>query len=209
MDIKHTIKKIRNSILSSGPSGTRLLKFDGHMVVWAQWQDAYQWDRRNPLQIHHRLTHEHVYLDSASKMRNHLAEDVLDANMLQLFFERAESMGSGGASLSGCIALLKQTSRLIAIFHDPRPISVPSDDRLAQLITIGGWFKDLETTIMAETSLSGKAKRAMLLSPETREDTESSILGCVSLVEHRYETYIIYNTISICMFQCLRLCKYL
>ena len=209
MDIKHTIKKIRNNILSSGPSGTRLLKIDGHMVVWAQWQDAYQWDRRNPLQVHHRLTHEHVYLDSASKMRNRLAEDVLDANMLQLFFERAESMGSGGASLSGCIALLEQTSRLIAIFHDTRPISVPSDDRLAQLITIGRWFKDWETTTMAETSLSGKAKRAMLLSPETREDTESSILGFVSLVEHRYGTYIIYNTISICMCQCLRLCKYL
>ena len=139
--------------------------------------------------------------------------------MLQLFLERAESMGSDGGSLSGSISLLKQTSRLIAIFHDPRPISVPSGDRLAQLITIGEWFKDWEKTIMADISLSGKAKRAMLLSPETREDTESSIRGFVSFVEHRYgtcynvcvsaNTYIIYNTISICKFQCMRLCKYL
>ena len=32
MDIKHTLKKIRNNILSSGPSGTRLLNLEGHMV---------------------------------------------------------------------------------------------------------------------------------------------------------------------------------
>ena len=51
MDIKHTIKKIRNNILSSGPSGTHLLYIVGH--DWTQWQDAYWFGRLNLLQIRH------------------------------------------------------------------------------------------------------------------------------------------------------------
>lgn len=36
------------------------------------------------MSFHHKLTVEHFQLDPASKMRNHLAEDVLDRNMLAL-----------------------------------------------------------------------------------------------------------------------------
>jgi len=36
------------------------------------------------MSIHNKLTSEHFELDAASKMRNHLAEDVLDRNMLEL-----------------------------------------------------------------------------------------------------------------------------
>ena len=36
------------------------------------------------MSLHHKLTVDHFQLDPASKMRNHLAEDVLDRNMLAL-----------------------------------------------------------------------------------------------------------------------------
>ena len=186
MDIKHTIKKIRNNILASSPTGTRQLRIHDHDVMWSHWQDAYQWDRRNPLQIHNNLKHDHLYLDSASKMRNRLAEDVLDINMLQLFMERAESMGDRGASLCGCIALRQQTSQLISIFRDQRPITVTSDDRLGKLVAIARSFTGWQDSVMADTTIaSTKTKRSQLLSTETRDDTQSSIMGFVALVQHR------------------------
>lgn len=36
------------------------------------------------MSLHHKLTADHFELNPASKMRNHLAEDVLDKNMLEL-----------------------------------------------------------------------------------------------------------------------------
>ena len=36
------------------------------------------------MSLHHKLTVDHFQLDPASKKRNHLAEDVLDRNMLAL-----------------------------------------------------------------------------------------------------------------------------
>ena len=182
MDIKHTLKKIRNNILSSGPKGTRLLIVEGQQVTWSQWEDAYKWDRHNPAQIHNKLTHGHIFLDSASKMRNHLAEHVLDENMLQLFLERKESLGDNGIC---CIKLLKQTSILIQIFHDARTINQPGDRRLKQLRDIHKWFKRWEENVHAEPNLTNKDKNRRLMSAETREDTESSILGFVTLVKHR------------------------
>ena len=169
----------------------------GHPVIWSQWQDAYQWDRQNPLQIHHHLTHEHLFLDSASKMRNRLAEDVLNTDMLQLFLERSESMGERGVSLRGCVDILKQTSRLIDILDDSRPINDPADERLEQLESVNRWFKRWEEEVMANTGLSTKEKRRRLLSAETREDLESSIIGFVTLVRNRYD-FNIYMPNAIC-----------
>ena len=36
------------------------------------------------MSLHHKLTVDHFQLDPASKMHNHLAEDVLDRNILAL-----------------------------------------------------------------------------------------------------------------------------
>ena len=46
------------------------------------WVDAFKWDQLNPVRVHKKLTQEHIYPDQASKMRNHLVEDVLDQEML-------------------------------------------------------------------------------------------------------------------------------
>ena len=55
------------------------------MITWQQFKDAYNWDQSNfSLPVHERLSEQHFELDSAAKMRNHLAEDVLDRKMLFL-----------------------------------------------------------------------------------------------------------------------------
>ena len=79
-------KKIRNNLEKSNLSGKpRSLKIQGKNVTWQQFKDAFQWDQKSfSLPLHEKLTDQHFNLDPASKMRNHLAEDVLDDKMLFL-----------------------------------------------------------------------------------------------------------------------------
>ncbi|KAJ8321537.1 hypothetical protein KUTeg_000913 [Tegillarca granosa] len=87
MDISHTIKKIRNNIAKSGDSShcKRHLKLGLHFIEWKHFQSAYLWDiSTHPFPVHHKLTQEHFFLTSESKMRNHLAEDVLNDKMIHL-----------------------------------------------------------------------------------------------------------------------------
>ena len=58
---------------------------DGKNISWQQFRDAFNWDQLNfSLPLHEKLTLAHFDIDSAAKMRNHLAEDVLDRKMLFL-----------------------------------------------------------------------------------------------------------------------------
>jgi hypothetical protein len=57
-------------------------------------------------------------------MRNHLAEDVLDSEMLHLMIKYKEGLSEEkGSELNSSIELLESTSILIKNFRDPRPIS--------------------------------------------------------------------------------------
>ena len=52
------------------------------MIIWSQLEAAYNFDQDfTSLHIHERLTEHHFNLDPSSKMRNHLAEDVLNKSM--------------------------------------------------------------------------------------------------------------------------------
>ena len=87
MDYSHVIKKIRNNICKSGSMGyhKRNLLHDQNYIHWDHWKNAYTWDiSTNPFPVHHKLSNEHMFLTSESKMRNRLAEDVLDVEMLHL-----------------------------------------------------------------------------------------------------------------------------
>lgn len=87
MDISHVLKKIRNNISKSGDAAfcKRHLKYGDTFIEWDHFKGAYLWDiSTNPFPIHHKLSQEHIYLTSESKMRNHLAEEVLNGEMLHL-----------------------------------------------------------------------------------------------------------------------------
>ena len=84
--LQHNLKKIRNNISKSNVKvKPRCLQVNGKTITWEQFKEAYNWDQSNfSLPVHERLSELHFELDSAAKMRNHLAEDVLDRKMLFL-----------------------------------------------------------------------------------------------------------------------------
>lgn len=92
--LQHNFKKIRNNILKSGvdESSTRHLKVGGNKsILWEHFVNAFNYDQgEHSLSYHNKLTLDHFQLDPASKMRNHLAEDVLDKNMLNLMRVRIQ-----------------------------------------------------------------------------------------------------------------------
>ena len=104
MDISHVIKKIRNNVLKSGvtKSSTRHLTLPNKNIIqWEMWVDAYKWDQRNALQLHRKLTNEHIFLNQQGKMRNHFAEEVLNTEMLKLMLEYKASLANQGDILNG------------------------------------------------------------------------------------------------------------
>ena len=115
----HNIKKIRNNIFASGDAEfcTRKLRFKGHDIVWNHWIKAYNWDTAtNLVRIHQKLTDEHLFLNKWAKMRNHLAEEALDNNMLHLM-QQCQGSLKDGHYLESTTDLLTNTSKLKKIFH--------------------------------------------------------------------------------------------
>jgi hypothetical protein len=136
MDYSHVMKKIRNNILKSGHLQycKRLLMYNNQSIIWDHWLKSYQWDvSSNCLKIYPQLTEEHFHLNSQLKMRNKLAENVLDKNMLNLMELYKKSLGENGNVLNSSIELLKNTSVLVEIFRDNRPLKMYEDSRIAAL----------------------------------------------------------------------------
>ncbi|KAM7437563.1 hypothetical protein ABFA07_012832 [Porites harrisoni] len=147
MDPKHNIKKIRNNIEKSNASGKpRCLMIKGKNVTWQYFKDAFNWDQKSfSLPLHEKLTDQHFNLDPASKMRNHLAEDVLDDKMLFLMQKYQENMmgqGKDSSHLDSTISLLVHTSKLVNLFNDKLVIRSNSDPRLGQLNQFHKYMND-------------------------------------------------------------------
>ena len=83
---QHNFKKLRNNIEKSNVfEKPRCLTVGNKRILWSQLVEAYNYDQNNTsIHIHEKLTEQHFHLDPADKMRNHLAEDVLDKRMLYL-----------------------------------------------------------------------------------------------------------------------------
>ena len=143
MDVSHVLKKIRNNVIKSGISAkcTRLLTLPNDLTVqWHMFIDCYRWDQQNSLQLHRKLSNEHLFPDSQLKMRNYLAEDVLDKEMLNLMKVNRNSQGENVEILDGAIEFLENTSKLVSVFRDMRPVKVMTDERLLTLQNVSNWF---------------------------------------------------------------------
>ena len=185
MDYCHVIKKIRNSLLKSRSGGVRTIEdASGRLVMWDFWVEAFNHSRSAPLEIHRKLTYKHVFPENADKMRNHLAEEVLNEDMLQLMLDLRAHLGPRGAKFDATISLLQQTSILVNIFRDRRPMTDPSDPRIQQLHGVFGWFKQWEIDIHTKYHTPA-ARNRRLLSAETREDLDSCINGFCAMLKVR------------------------
>lgn len=175
-DFSHNMKKIRNSIIHSGDikgQHTRKLSHNGKVIVWQQWINAVQWDRMvNSRCIHHKVTDTHLYPNGSEKMRNQLAEDMLDTNMLHLMQCYQASLGDNenAAHLSGAVELLQQTSKLISVFRDQRPITQMDDERLLHLEEIKNWFQSWRDSVNNNSEVAPADKSKMLPTRQCMED---------------------------------------
>ena len=98
-------------------------------------------------------------------MRNHLAEDVLDNNMLNLFLNIKEApQGGDGTKFDSAIALLQQTSIIPVFSHDKRKFVLLEDDKLHTLLRVNRWFKDWESSILSQSDVPMPARNKMLMS---------------------------------------------
>lgn len=150
MDYSHLIKKIRNNLHKSGrlDSYKRHLKFNGHFIYWEYFVNAYMWDiTHNPFPVYQKLRQDHFQLTSESKMRNSLAEDVLNKDMLHVMRCYAESLNDSD-HLKSTISLLEQTSILIANCRDRRPIREVGDIRLMENDKVLNWFCEWESEVL-------------------------------------------------------------
>ncbi|XP_070559920.1 uncharacterized protein [Ptychodera flava] len=177
MDPSHIFKKIRNNLLKSGFANfhVRQLKHKGNYITWEHWIRAYQWDQRNnSVRVHRRLTDEHLFPNPQQKMRNKLAEQVLDVDMLSLMKDYQHSTTNTG--LGSTIELLENTSTLVKNFRDVRPITSWDDERLKQNEVVLNWFTAWEEDIK-KSNLPKKEQEASLMSYQTRDDIASLLMG--------------------------------
>ena len=185
MDYSHVIKRVRNNVLKSGTGKdfVRNLVYNQD-ILWEHWVNAFKWDHEtNAFPLHRKLTHDHFFLTQESKMRNRLAEDVLSEEMLNLMLAFQKFLGEDGYLLNDTVALLKATSVIVSTFRDRRPIVDIEDKRLDGLLSALTWFHDWEAHVNSKKNpVSNRDKQ--LLSPQTREDLNSCIIGFSTLCKN-------------------------
>lgn len=98
--------------MKSGVSqkSTRILTLqNSHTIQWQMFVDCFKWDQQNSLQLHRKLTNDHIYLDFQLKKRNYMAEEVLNEEMLHLMKQYQNSLGEKGQVLNGIVEFLENT----------------------------------------------------------------------------------------------------
>ena len=177
-DCKHIIKKIQNSLLSSNPTpnSKRQIKINRYYVFWEHFRQAYKFNCQNSLRIYHRLTKEHIEVTASGKMRNHLAINVLNWDMLNLMHLLQKSLPDPSV-LNGTIMLLEQTSIFIDIFcNSCTKIHSMNDLRISKLLGVLHFYHNWEK----EYSTYNEMKKH-LITWETHEDIDSSVYGFVNV----------------------------
>ena len=177
-DCKHVFKKIRNSLLSSTPTGKRQILLNGQPIYWSYFQEAYLYNIKREFRYFHHLTRDHVYLNAQAKMRNHLATDVLGSKMLTLFNNYKLSLKEEGSKLDSLISLLEVTSALVNFFSNTKlRITSLQDSNICQLLQCLDFFHKWESQ-----HESPKEKMKHLITRETRQDIDSCIYGFLHLL---------------------------
>jgi len=91
------------------------------------------------------------------------------------------NLGEKGEVLNGVIELLENTSKLIEIFRDMRPVKSLDDNRISTLHDVATWFSDWDNFILNCPEIPGKDRKKRLLSHQCSEDIQSCILGFTAL----------------------------
>ncbi|KAL3842007.1 hypothetical protein ACJMK2_020080 [Sinanodonta woodiana] len=148
-------KKIRNGIMKNGDIRglhTRKLKLNEKYILWKHWISAIHWDQEvHSRPIHHKVSDAHLYPNSAEKIQNHLAEEMLGSNTLFLMKSYQASLPDG------------KTSKMISIFRDHmRSVKNVHDEHLQCLYNILQWFTNWRISVNYDES-KAKGRRSKIL----------------------------------------------
>ena len=145
-DPKHLLKKIRNSIFLStlDPNGKRCFILDGEPIIWDHFVKAFEFNKSCTLRLYRKLTKEHIFLTDSGKMRNHLCEETMNSDMLNLMRKFSQENGNN-ESLTSTIKLLEKTSVLVEMFSNTNScVYNEYDNRLNVLRDILEFFRNWE-----------------------------------------------------------------
>ena len=137
------------------------------------------------MRVHRKLSDDHIFLSRVSKMRNHLAEEVLNDDMYHLMRNYQESLNDG-THLKATLDLLGHTKEIVKVFRDPRPIIDMNDSRLENLSNFDKWLMEWSDGVEL-LECSGSEKSKMFLSSETFSDTISMLRGFREICKTRIE----------------------
>lgn len=161
-------------------------------IVWDHWESAYKYNISDGFPIHQNLTNDHIEVTPVSKMQNHLAAEVLNTDMLYLM-KFYQSTLENPESLASTVEILENSSILVDIFLDKRPINNLQDPRLQKLKNVllffNKWEKEIEHCKLYRASEN-------LITFQTREDLNSSIQGFLSLCEQHAGTETVYILVT-------------
>lgn len=178
-DFSHNIKKLRNNIIKSGDIKgvhTRHIKLKGKSVIWKHWENAVEWDRHtNFRRLHYKVTESHIYPNISEKMRNELAETMLNDDMLNLMKSYRDSL-SDGSFLNSTIEILEHTSSLINIFRDPLLIYSVSDLRFQKLHKTLEWLTQWRKEVSDDTTIPQGSKGRLLPSKQCLDDMQCMLV---------------------------------
>lgn len=104
--------------------------------------------------------------------------------LLPQSYQRSLSSEEGG-KINGVLQFLTNSSKLITILRDHRPITSSNDDRLVTLQAVHAWFIQWEEYILLQ-NIKGKKtiQKKMIMSDQTREDLSSAVLGFIKMAKN-------------------------
>ena len=150
----------------------------GKYIFWDHFEEAFAFNSKTDFRLYCCLSKDHVHLHDAGKMRNHLAINILNYDMLNLM-EIYQSQLPHPEELASTILLLEQMAVLVDIFcNDHAKIDNIYDIHIQKILSVVEFFQEWEQEFSSSKDITKH-----LLTCQTREDIDLCIYGFVEMVK--------------------------
>ena len=190
-DPPHLIKTARNCLQKSGSGKGRLMWNNENYLLWSHISNIYQEDKQSGLHLLPKITYEHIYLTSFSKMNVRMAAQVLSATVgcvLQKFCPDAGETAAFCSLMDGFFNIINiknthEADRKLKPFL--KPFSSHDDSRFDWLRHVFlKYFEDwLESINSRPGNFKADARGKMFLSWQTYEGIKITLHSVIELVQ--------------------------
>ena len=146
--------------------------------MWQQFIDAYDFNNTYHLRPDIKLTKSHVYPSQTDKVHNHLAEEVLNKDFLDLMIKYQQTVEMPH-KLESTVKLLGITSKIVDIFTNIHSaIESLEDLRVKEIVKIIEFFDQWESQFSDE-----KQRERHMMTKETWDDVFCSLIGFLEVLK--------------------------